>query len=208
MNTFDQAYRHAKDIAAWAMERVQGRGLSGTKRNRLAAAAFGLALEHQRGMTVLIEAKAYGSALALLRPAVEAFALGYWLLYQADENQLASFVDGKMRIGLDALLRHIADDNPAGPRRAELQALVQRLHTLTHVGLEHLVMRQGPGVVGPQYHAEEIANALDIGSWVAKMAALDAVGGVAGDEETATEMLTEVDELLAIHKSSDAATQD
>lgn len=196
MNTFDQAYRHAKDTMVWAMRHVQNQQLQSTIRNRLAAAAYGLALEHQRGMTVLVEAKAYGSALALLRPAVEGFALGYWLLYQADEAQLTAFAEGKSTQTLDPLLRRIADEHASGPRKDQMQQLVKRLNPFTHGGIEHLVMRQGPDVVGPRYDVEDMANALGIGAWVAKMAAVDIVGGVAGNAELANDMLNEVDDEL------------
>lgn len=195
MDAFNQAYRQAKDTAAWAMEHVQGRELRPTTRNRLAAAAYGLALEYQRSMTVLVEAKAYGAVLALLRPAIEGFALGYWLLYQANDAQIATFIDGKSTLTLEPLLRRIADKDASGPRRGELQHLVKRLNTFTHGGIEHLVMRQGSAVVGPQYTYGDMADALGLGVWVARMAALDMVGGVIGDSELATRMIGEIDDV-------------
>lgn len=198
MDAFNQAYRMAKDTVAWAMEHVQGRELQPTIRKRLAGASYGLALEHQRSMTVLVEAKAYGSVLALLRPAVEGFALGYWLLYQADEAQLTVFIAGRSTLTLEPLLRRIADENTSGPRKGDLQRLVKRLNTFTHGGIEHLVMRQGAGVVGPQYEPEDMAHALRLGAWVARMAAVDIVGGVIGDAELATKMISEMDGTPAV----------
>lgn len=203
MNAFDKAYRHAKDTAAWAMTHVQGRSLRPTTRNRLAGAAYGLALEHQRGMTVLVEVKAYGSALTLLRPAVEGFALGYWLLYQADDAQINVFAEGKATPTLDVLLRRIADEHTAGPEKGQLQKLVKRLNAITHGGVEHLVMRQSKSAVGPQYTGEDMASALSIGSWVAKMAALDIVGGVVGDAELAAKMLSEAEEFQPVNPDPD-----
>lgn len=203
MNKFDQACRLANDTVTWVMQHVQGQQLQSTTRNRLAAAAYGLALEHQRGMMVLIEAKAYGSVLALLRPAVEGFALGYWLLYQADEAQLTTFAEGKSTQTLDVLLRRISDEHSSGPRKGQMQQLVKRLNAFTHGGIEHLVMRQGPGVVGPRYEVEDMANALGIGVWVAKMAAVDIVGGVAGNAELANEMLNGVDDAMPLHPALD-----
>lgn len=205
MDTLDQAYHQGKETADWAMGHVQGLEISATTKNRLAGAAYGLALEHQRGMMVLIEAKAYGSTLALLRSAVEGFALGYWLLYQTDEAQLTAFVEGKSKPSLDFLLRCIADEHSSGPRKGELQKLVKRLNALTHGGIEHLVMRQGAGVVGPQYSVEEIVHALGIGAWVAKMAAVDIVGGVAGEAELANQMIRGMSEALPLHAPKNLA---
>jgi len=191
VSEFDEAYRRAKGVVEWAMQNVQGFALDSTIRNRLAAAAYGLALEHHRGMTVLVEAQAYGSALALLRSAVESFARGYWLLYQVDQDQLSKFLEGRMTLTLDTLLRRIAEDGSPGPKKAQLQQLASRLNALTHGSLEHLMMRQGRSDVGPRYSAEDMANGLDIGTWVAKMSALDLVGGIVNDEERALRMLEE-----------------
>jgi len=192
VSELDEAYRRAKSVADWAMENVQGLGMESTNRNRLACAAYGLALEHHRAMSVLVEARAYGSTLALLRPAVEGFALGYWLLYQANENQLSEFTVGRMTLTLDTLLRRIADGDSPGPQKSDLQQLVRRLNALTHGAIEHLIMRQGQSVVGPQYRIEDMANGLDIGTWVAKMSALDMVGGIASETARAQQMLEEV----------------
>lgn len=196
MSELDLAYRSAVDTAAWAAEHVQGRQLQPTIRNRLAGAAYGLALEHQRGMTVLVEAQAYGSALALLRCAVEAFALGYWLLYQASEDQLDAFKRGRMTHTLEPLLRRIGDENPAGPRKEDLQKLVRRMNAMTHGGIEHLGLRIGASSVGPQYTKDDLANALSIGVWVATMAAVDVVGGIVGDTGRAMKMMVEADDLF------------
>lgn len=107
MNELDKAYRHAKETATWVEPQVQGLSIPKSTRNCLAASAYGLALEHQRALVALIEAKAYGSMLALLRPTVEAFARGYWLLYQADDDQIKMFSQGKSTRTLDVLLRRI-----------------------------------------------------------------------------------------------------
>lgn len=193
MTAFDAAYRHAKDVATWAMGHVQGLPLAPTPRNRLAGAAYGLALEHHRAMTVLVEAMAYGSALTLIRPAVEGFARGYWLLYRANDAQLREFVVGRHSPPLDRLLREIANEGAPGPQIGELQQLVQRLNALTHGAIEHLALRQSSSSVGPRYRAEDMAQGLDVATWVAKMAALDMVGGVADDAERATRMQQELE---------------
>jgi hypothetical protein len=206
MNEFNVAYQSARGTADWAAERIQGRQFQPTVRNRLAGAAYGLALEHQRGMTVLAEAKTYGSTLALLRSAVESFALGYWLLYQANEDQLDAFKRGRMNHTLEPLLRRIADENPMGPRKEALQRLVQRLNALAHGGIQHLVLRIGSSTLGPQYSVEDMANALSIGVWVATMAVVDIVGGIMGDTGLAMKMRIEADDLFPRNRTVSAET--
>lgn len=193
MNELDKAYRHAKDTAAWIEPRIQGLSIPTTVRNCLAASSYGLAVEHQRALVALIEAKAYGSTLALLRPTVECFARGYWLLYLADDDQIKMFSERKATRNLDFLLRKITEDNARGPHKQQMQTLAERLNTLTHGDVEHLAMRIGNGKVGPQYDVEHLAQALRLGAWVALMAAMDMVGGIGQNVELATTMLSEVD---------------
>lgn len=196
MNELDKACRHAKETAAWVELHVQGLSISKSLRNCLAASAYGLAVEHQHALVALIEAKAYGSMLALLRPTVEAFARGYWLLYQADDDQIKMFSQGKSTRTLDVLLRRISEEHSAGPHKQRMQTLVERLNALTHGDVEHLAMRLGNGQIGPQYDVDHLAQALYLGAWVATMAAMDIVGGVGQNAELAATMLTEADTLL------------
>ena len=134
--------------------------------------------------------------MALLRSAVESFALGYWLLYQASDDQLDAFKRGRMTQTLEALMRRIAEENPTGPNRESLQRLVQRMNTLTHGGIQHLVMRIGPSTLGPQYDVDDVANALSIGVWIATMAAVDIVVGIMGDTGLAMTMMVEGEDLF------------
>lgn len=187
MNDFDAAYRRSCVVGEWAMRQVQGKEYEPTIRNRLASAAYSLALEHHRGLNVLVGARAYGSALTLLRPAVEAFAQGYWLLYVASDAQIDEFKRGRKTMTLEPLLKCLARTNPDGPPIEALQRMAKRMNDLTHGGLGHLVLRIGPRTAGPQYAAADLANAIDIAVWVASMSLMDIVGGICRDDQSAME---------------------
>ena len=191
VDSSDAAYQFSRDIADWAHRHIQGKSFSRSLRLHLASASYDLALEHQRGMNALFEAKTYGSLLALVRCAAEAFARGYWILYLADERQLDDFRQGHLTLTLEALLKKIADDNPTGPHKRDMQRFVQRLNGLNHGGLEHLALRMSPTTSGPQYSVDGISAALEVGVWIASMSAVDIVGGIVGDDTLAKEMLAE-----------------
>lgn len=57
-------------------------------RHDFAVCSVDLALEHHRSIVTLIEAREFGSAVALLRPLLEASTSAFWLLYSASEEHV------------------------------------------------------------------------------------------------------------------------
>ena len=73
----------------WVAHQLDGLtlpGLSDNKRRRLAAGCLHIAIEHAQAIVVLTQEKCFGSALALQRPLIEAWARGFWLFYAATEE--------------------------------------------------------------------------------------------------------------------------
>jgi hypothetical protein len=62
-----------------------------TERNSGAASLFDLAHEHAKSIAILIGHKLFGSAYALLRPCIEAYIRGSWLLYCATDDEVTRF---------------------------------------------------------------------------------------------------------------------
>jgi hypothetical protein len=62
-----------------------------TERNSGAASLFDLAHEHAKSIAILIDHKLFGSAYALLRPCIEAYIRGSWLLYCATDDEVTRF---------------------------------------------------------------------------------------------------------------------
>ncbi|MDE0165373.1 MAG: hypothetical protein OXL36_09780 [Bryobacterales bacterium] len=75
----------------WVAHQLDGLtlpGLSVNKRLRLAAGCLHIAIEHAQAIVVLTQEKCFGSALALQRPLIEAWARGFWLFHAATEEDV------------------------------------------------------------------------------------------------------------------------
>jgi hypothetical protein len=60
--------------------------LPNEKRLQLAAACWHTAIDHQMAVGVLVHETLHASALALMRPTIEAYVRGLWLLYAATDQ--------------------------------------------------------------------------------------------------------------------------
>ena len=58
------------------------------RRHDFAACAIDLALEHHRAIVMLVEAGELGTAVALIRPLLEASASAFWLVYAASDEKI------------------------------------------------------------------------------------------------------------------------
>lgn len=58
------------------------------RRHDFAACAIDLALEHHRAIIMLVEAGELGTAVALIRPLLEASASAFWLIYAAGDDEI------------------------------------------------------------------------------------------------------------------------
>ena len=69
--------------------------LQGSERLRLACGSFGNAIHHSRAITLLVESGHDGSALALGRSCLEAYIVGLWLRYCANEAEIRQIGEGE-----------------------------------------------------------------------------------------------------------------
>jgi hypothetical protein len=94
--SLELSLNRAKELAMWLHKRIDGLVLPQNDRVRIGIAILQLALEHYHAINVLIEARLYGSAFALARPLLEAYARGIWLLNSASDSQRQSYMKGKL----------------------------------------------------------------------------------------------------------------
>jgi hypothetical protein len=105
-----------------------------------------ITLEHHGAVIVLLESGQHpGSALALLRPLIETCIRAFWLMYCADDGQIAKIADGSGAFPTlekcgEAVSLHFSNQGHPG-----LFSLTKnyrsQLHGLTHSGLEQLQHR-------------------------------------------------------------------
>lgn len=81
----------ANVLSIWLAEQLDGFRLSALpkqKRVQLSSACLHVAMEHQQSVNTLIVQGQYGSAVALIRPTIEACFRGHWLMLVATKEQL------------------------------------------------------------------------------------------------------------------------
>ncbi|MGE8655124.1 MAG: DUF6988 family protein [Achromobacter sp.] len=119
-----------------------GHGIAGGRAN-MAFGMLNVALEHQDGIHALAALGHHHSALALLRPAIDAQIRGIWLYHCASEDQLRQFYDHGVAIpGYRDLTAEVSSTAPEYIRFWEFLAKSaphNLKHDFTHGGREQLL---------------------------------------------------------------------
>lgn len=182
----------SKRIDAWLYDSSNGTTAARTPRIIMSASSYQLAMDHHRAIIRLVEQDMWGSALALLRPYVEAYTWGAWLHHYAKDKQLDQILAHRFTRNLDGMQRDlnkikffdssIAKDTE-GKRR--------NLHGFTHGGILHMQWRFKDGEVRPGHPPEVVADGLRIAD-VHGYLALQGVVALAEDQEKAVALHAKV----------------
>lgn len=151
----------ARDFGIWLHERTNGLELPATKdRLRFSEALFYLALEHYDSIVILLSHRLIGSAYALVRPLLETYVRGKWILCAATETDIQKFSKGKLEYPLQYLLDQIG--NAAETGGAWLQKMKKLnwdvLNDLTHGGMHQVRRRVTEEYIEPNFPLEEQAR--------------------------------------------------
>lgn len=108
-----------------------------------------------------------GGAFALLRPVVENYINGMWLLYCASEDVINDTMSNKTLKFVSLATKMNAVDEKTGMKNfSQIRVDVKRLHSLTHGGFEQLVRRLDVhGNVIASYTDDEKASLLLQAAW-------------------------------------------
>ena len=145
----------------WVADQLEGLrlpGLSDNKRLRLAAGCLHIAIEHAQAIVVLTQEKCFGSALALQRPLIEAWARGFWLRYAATAEDVDRAEQDKFPKKREIIKGLEAMSDVQFPYLED--ASWARLCSYTHTGFKQIEARMS--VVGLQsnYTLEHVRQAL------------------------------------------------
>lgn len=145
----------------WVAHQLDGLtlpGLSVNKRLRLASGCLHIAIEHAQAIVVLTQEKCFGSALALQRPLIEAWARGFWLFYAATEEDVDRAeqdkfppnreIDKALEAKLDAAFPYLKG------------AIWAMLCSYTHTGFEQIEARMSLAGLQSNYTLEHVRRAL------------------------------------------------
>jgi hypothetical protein len=153
------------DVVRWVHTNLDGArvpALPDEKRVQLAAACWHVAIDHQIAIVVLIHETLHASALALMRPAVEAYVRGLWLLYAATAQDLDSA--GRDQFPNDFFGKMVVDlERPGRFDHGALSLLKgdtwRRLCSYTHTGYQQIGARLTASGLGYDYEDDEILGA-------------------------------------------------
>ena len=165
----DEALARSKENLVWVADRLNGLEIPALPRDRrvqLAADSQHLAIEHGQAIVTLIDRAFYGSALALLRPMLEAHIRGIWRRARATDNEVAAAAEDCF----PRLERMIEGVEP-------LQDLKQKfwsyLSSYTHGGTHQIGARLSPSEPGTADGRDMAEGALQRSDWVQLVAAAE-----------------------------------
>lgn len=177
-----------------SLELIDGAAFTTTTRTRVSVALLHLSLEHQRGIVVLADSGAFGSALALFRPQFEAYVRGVWFQWCAQEKDVQSFLKGKEPDGIGKLIAAVeALEGYEGKVLSKAKAEKWKtLSDYTHGGAIQVKARNTQDEIAYNYNPDHIGNVIEASVSLAYSAGA-AISNVAENAALAND-------LMALHK--------
>jgi hypothetical protein len=154
--------RRSEALIHWLDEKLNGLSLVASERTKLSAAAFDIAHEHHKAIVLLIHNKLPGSAFALVRPLLESYLRGEWILHCASDQDIAKIIRDERRVTFEQLVNDI--EALEGFRVGALSRLKGRtwntLNSYTHSGFMQLVRRLTSETIEANYDDDELVEVL------------------------------------------------
>ena len=177
----------ADETITWvhrALDKTRIPDLPHNKRVQLAAASWHVAIDHQMAVTVLVHETLHTSALALMRPLIEAFLRGFWLQYAATDEEVdrAGTDDfpndffGKIVADLER-----SDRIPTGTFSFLKGETWKALCSYTHAGYMQLGAHLTQDGLGYEYDEAEILGVLDMANLISLICTVE-FAGLAGND--------------------------
>lgn len=143
---------------------IDGLQIPPTERNQVATALYDLCIEHCQGIHVLIEHGICGSAIALVRPQMEAFVRGSWVANCANDSAVDGFFHQKKPPEIDRLIADLEQTAAvfAGGSLGRMKGMTWRqLCDFTHGGSLQVLARISGAEIRQSYKPEHMAQLLD-----------------------------------------------
>lgn len=163
------------------------------KRVQLSSACFHIALEHQQSLNTLVVQGQYGSAVALIRPAVEACLRGLWLMLIASSDQLDAVGRDERNAFPTFQMIVRAIESSSGIKGTPTADVLggepwSRLCSYTHTGYQQIGARLTANGLGAAYHDDELRSALAVASVSAVISAAS-LASLGGDDSLAATIM-------------------
>ena len=168
------ALAESADISNWIDSSVHNLAVPSGDREAMAAALFDLVHEHHKSIQLLLKSNLPGSAFSLVRPTLEAYVRGVWLLRCASDKEVENFKNDKI-IGKDFgdLIKEI-EARPGYD--VDVLSKVKKdawgaMCSYAHGGFLQVVRRMTPGQITPNYSEDEMFEVIKSSSAIALLAA-------------------------------------
>jgi hypothetical protein len=149
--------------------------ISGDERNLIAAGCFDVCLEHQAAIAALVERQLNGSALSLLRAAIEAFIRGIWVARCATDDEMQHFLRDQLGKGIRALVSDV--EKALGNSNDVLSRTIKNqwgtLCSFTHTGVKQVTRRYTGPTLTPNYPDAELVQSLRFAGAVGLLAMME-----------------------------------
>ncbi|MBJ6799871.1 DUF6988 family protein [Geomonas propionica] len=163
----------SKSISAFIDDSIHGARISTGKRDLIAGGCFDVVLEHQKSITLLVEAHLFGSGFALLRAVFEGYVRGLWILYAASDEDVIKFFEDKVDISVAQMINKI-EELPSFDVHV-LSTIkgssFSSMCSYTHGGWSQIGRRFNNKYIESNYSEEEVDEVLDFANILALLAA-------------------------------------
>ena len=172
--TIQAALARSAELSNWIDSSVHGLDIPSGDREVMAAALFDQVHEHHKAIQLLLKSSLVGSAFSLVRPTLETFVRGVWLLRCASDKELGNFTKDKINDkSFGALIEEIETcpgydvDVLSKVKKEAWSAMC----SYAHGGYLQAVRRITPGQITANYSKDEMLEVINSSNAIALLAA-------------------------------------
>jgi hypothetical protein len=172
--TIQAALARSADLSKWLDSSIHGLDIPSGDREVMAAALFDQVHEHHKAIQLLLKSSLVGSAFSLVRPTLETFVRGVWLLRCASEEEVGNFTRDKIvDKSFGDLIREI-EARPGydvGVLSKVKKEAWSAMCSYAHGGYLQVVRRVTPDHITTNYLDDEMLEVINSSDAVAMLAA-------------------------------------
>ncbi len=174
--TIQAALARSAELSNWIDSSIHGLEIPSGDREAMAAALFDQVHEHHKAIQLLLESSLVGSAFSLVRPTLESFVRGVWLLRCASEEDVENFKKDKI---VDKSFGDLIKEIEARPGYdVDVLSKVKTegwsaMCSYAHGGYLQAVRRITPTQITGNYSEDEMLEVINSSSTIALLAAFE-----------------------------------
>jgi hypothetical protein len=172
--TIQAALARSSDLSDWIDSSIHGIEIPSGDREVMAAALFDQAHEHHKAIQLLLKNSFVGSAFSLVRPTLETFVRGVWLLWCASDKEVENFARDKINEKSFGSLVQEIEARPGydvGVLSKVKKDAWSAMCSYAHGGYLQAVRRITPDQITANYSEDEILEVINASSTIALLAA-------------------------------------